>query len=122
MSLDNLVKKIADADQVESALISISLFNKDTAFYPGYARNYISKSVLNNADGDPRVGYIKQACTLVGSTQSILEGGQGLVEKEAQAEAVKRVKKAQELISKFLTESNVTDDKITAFAKYHPSN
>jgi hypothetical protein len=36
------------------------MFNRDPSFYTGYARNYISKSVLNNADGDVRVGYIRQ--------------------------------------------------------------
>lgn len=61
-----------------------------------------------------------QACTLIGSTQAILEGGTGMVEKEASAESVKRVKKAQTLIAKFLAESGVETDETKAYIKAHP--
>jgi len=119
VSLDRLAAKIENPDTTEAALTAIRLFNKDINFYPGYARNYISKSVLNNADGDVRVGYVKQACTLIGSTQAILEGGTGMVEKEATDDSVKRIKKAQSLIAKFLAESGVETEETKAFVKAH---
>jgi hypothetical protein len=43
-----------------------------------------------------------------------------MVEKEASAESVKRVKKAQTLIAKFLAESGVETDETKAYIKAHP--
>lgn len=60
MSLDRLVNKFSVEETVEAGLDGVREFNRQPNFYPGYAKNYISKSILNNADGDPRVGYIKQ--------------------------------------------------------------
>lgn len=60
MSLDRLVNKFSNEDTVEAGLSNVAEFNKQPYFYPGYAKNYVSKMVLNNADADPRVGYIKQ--------------------------------------------------------------
>jgi hypothetical protein len=59
-SLDNLVKKFSDESTIEAGLENVRVFNRDTSFYPGYAKNFVSKSVMNNAEGDPRVGYIRQ--------------------------------------------------------------
>lgn len=64
-SLDKLADKLASPDQIDSALDAVRLFNKDPNFYPGYAKNYIMKSVKKGSDADPRVGYIKQVSTLV---------------------------------------------------------
>lgn len=61
MSLERLADKFSNEDTVESGLDGVRTFKKDINFYPGYAKNYISKSVLKNAEGDPRLGYIKQA-------------------------------------------------------------
>ena len=58
--LDRLVVKLGNLDQFGAALDGVNQFNKKPDFYPIYARNFISKSVKNNADGDPRLGYIKQ--------------------------------------------------------------
>jgi len=60
MSLDRLNDKVSDPDKWGGALEGLRAFNRDPNFYNGYARNYISKSVKNNADGDDRVGYIRQ--------------------------------------------------------------
>ena len=64
MSLDNLNKKVSDPDQFEAALVGLRSFNKDSSFYTVYTRNFVSKSVKNNADGDSRVGYIRQVCSI----------------------------------------------------------
>lgn len=120
-SLDKLAEKCADPDQSETILSSVRIFNKDPNFYPGYARNFISKTVKNNADGDSRVGYVRQACNGIGSLQELLEGRQGLEGKDASAEAVKRVKKAQALLAKFFAGSGVEDDKVKAFIASHSS-
>jgi hypothetical protein len=118
-SLDNLIKKLSDG-QIESALSGVKQFNKDPKFYSGYARNFVLKSVKNNADSDPRVGYVKQASTLIGSIESVLEGGDALMnEKNTTKEAIARVKKAQALIAKFIEESGVEDEKLSAWVKTH---
>jgi hypothetical protein len=59
-SLDKLVDKLSNPDTVEAGLDAVRLFNKDPDFYPGYAKNFILKTVKKGADSDPRVGYIKQ--------------------------------------------------------------
>lgn len=59
-SLDKLVDKLANPDTLEAGLDGVRMFNKDPDFYPGYAKNFISKTVKKSADADPRVGYIKQ--------------------------------------------------------------
>jgi len=59
-SLDRLKDKLGNPDTLEAALDAIRLFNKDPTFYPGYAKNFILKTVKKGADADPRVGYIKQ--------------------------------------------------------------
>jgi len=120
-SLDNLVKKFSDESTIEAGLDGVRSFNRNPTFYNGYAKNFISKSVLNNADGDPRVGYIRSASTLIGSTEQLLSGGAVLVEKDASKEAVRRIQKAQGFIGKFLAESGVEgSEEITAFVKKHP--
>eukprot|EP00591_Stephanopyxis_turris_P012846 CAMPEP_0195516948 /NCGR_PEP_ID=MMETSP0794_2-20130614/9278_1 /TAXON_ID=515487 /ORGANISM="Stephanopyxis turris, Strain CCMP 815" /LENGTH=136 /DNA_ID=CAMNT_0040645665 /DNA_START=47 /DNA_END=454 /DNA_ORIENTATION=+ len=52
VTLDNLVTKVSSPDTFPAALEGLVLFNKSPNFYIGYARNFISKSVKNNADGD----------------------------------------------------------------------
>lgn len=119
-SLDKLVQKLENPDQLELALSGVKSFNKNPNFYSGYAQNFIRKSVKYNADGDPRVGYIKQASTLIGSLENLLGGGDALMnEKNVGAEAIKRVQKAQSLISKFIEESGVQDEKLAAFVFSH---
>lgn len=122
MSLDKLKEKVADPDQSEAALVGLRAFNRDPNFYTGYARNFISKSVKNNADGDVRVGYIRQASSVISSIQELLEGRQGLYGADASKEAVARVDKAQALIGKFLLESGIDEKKesFEAYAKAHP--
>jgi len=119
MSLDNLKAKVADPDQSEAALVGLRSFNKDNGFYTGYARNYISKTVKNNAEGDARVGYIRQASSVLSSIQELLEGRQGLFGADASKEAVARVAKAQALIGKFLGECGVEDAKFAAYISAH---
>ena len=60
VSLDKLKDKLGNPDSLEVALDGVRLFNKDPNFYPGYARNFILKTVKTGADADPRLGYIKQ--------------------------------------------------------------
>mmetsp|Transcript_40782 Transcript_40782/g.46336 ORF Transcript_40782/g.46336 Transcript_40782/m.46336 type:complete len:211 (+) Transcript_40782:100-732(+) len=121
LSLDNLVKKFSEEATIEAGLDGVRSFNKSPSFYSGYAKNFISKSVTNNADGDPRIGYIRSASTLIGSTETLLQGGAVLVEKDARQEAVRRITKAQAFIGKFLAESGVENNEdIKAFVKKHP--
>ena len=118
--MDRLVAKLQDPTQFEPALLGVKEFNKNPNFYNGYAKNFIMKSVPKGSDSDPRVGYIKQASTLIGSLESVLEGGDALMnEKSVSEEAVKRVKKAQGLISKFIEESGVSDEKLAAYCASH---
>lgn len=60
VSLDRLKDKLGNPDTLEAALDGVRLFNKDPNFYPGYAKNFVGKTVKKSADADPRVGYIKQ--------------------------------------------------------------
>jgi hypothetical protein len=119
MTLDNLADKVKDPNKFEAALEGIRLFNRDPKFYPGYARNFVSKSVKNNADGDARVGYVRQACTSISSLQELLEGRQGLEGQAAADEAVKRVRRAQELLALFVKESGVEDERLAAYVAKH---
>lgn len=119
-SLDKLISKLETPDQLELALSGVKAFNKEPTFYSAYAQNFIKKTVKNNSDSDPRVGYIKQASTLIGSLQNLLEGGDALMnEKTVSAEAIKRVQKAQSLISKFIEESGVQDVNLAAYVSSH---
>lgn len=120
-SLDKLLAKLNDPTQIESALSGVKAFNKEPTFYSGYAKNFIGKSVKKGADSDPRVGYIKQASTLIGSIEGVLEGGDALMnEKNTTKEAIARVKKAQGLIAKFIEECGVEqDDKLSAWVNAH---
>ena len=120
MSLDKLKEKCADPDQSEAALVGLRSFNRDPNFYTGYARNFISKTVKNNADGDSRVGYIRQASSVVGSIEELLEGRQGLYGADASKEAAARVEKAQTLIAKFIAECGVKDDRFAPYLSAHP--
>lgn len=119
-SLDKLVTKLEDPSQLESALSGVKAFNKDPTFYNGYAKNFILKTVKKNADNDPRVGYIKQASTLISSIEGVLAGGDALMnEKTTTKEAVARVKKAQSLIGKFIAECGIQDEKLASFVNAH---
>eukprot|EP00542_Grammatophora_oceanica_P017362 CAMPEP_0194027684 /NCGR_PEP_ID=MMETSP0009_2-20130614/1791_1 /TAXON_ID=210454 /ORGANISM="Grammatophora oceanica, Strain CCMP 410" /LENGTH=203 /DNA_ID=CAMNT_0038666833 /DNA_START=82 /DNA_END=693 /DNA_ORIENTATION=- len=120
VSLDKLATKFSDPDTVESGLEGVKMFNRDPKFYPGYAKNFISKTVKKNADGDARLGYVKQACTIIGSTEGLMRGESGMYGKEATEEGVKRVRKAQSLIAKFLAESGYSDGDVAAYIKDHP--
>lgn len=118
-SLDKLVEKL-ESNQIEAALTGVKAFNKEPTFYSGYARNFILKTVKKNADADPRVGYIKQASTLIGSLEGVLTGGDALMnESNTTKEAVARVKKAQALIAKFIDECGVQDEKLAAYVNAH---
>ena len=119
-SLDKLVAKLEDPSQLESALSGVKAFNKEPTFYNGYAKNFILKTVKKNADNDPRVGYIKQASTLIGSIEGVLQGGDALMnEKTTTKEAIARVKKAQALIAKFIDECGIQDEKLAAYVSSH---
>jgi len=118
-SLDKLADKLSNPDTIEAALDGVRLFNKDPAFYPGYAKNYIQKSVKKGADADPRVGYIKQACTLIGSIETVAAGGAALADQKAIEESISRVRKAQALIGRFLAESGVEDEKLASYIAKH---
>jgi hypothetical protein len=65
------------------------------------------------------VVFFLQACTLVGSVETVAAGGAALMDKAAVAESVSRVKKAQALIAKFLAESGVKDEKVDAYIATH---
>ena len=76
--------------------------------------------MIKGSDSDARVGYIKQASTLISSLESVLEGGDALMnEKSTSEEAVKRVRKAQALISLFIEESGVREEKLAAYCASH---
>jgi len=119
VTLDSLKAKVADPDQFETALVGLREFNRAANFYPGYAKNFILKSVKASADTDPRVGYVTQASNTIGSCQELLEGRQGLFGADAAKEAVSRVSKAQQLLGKFLMESGVEDSRFKDFVASH---
>ena len=119
-SLDRLMAKVKDPDQLEAALDGVKTFNKQPNFYTGYAKNFLMKSMKTGSDADPRLGYIRQASTLISSLQDLLSGGDALMnEKTTTEEAVKRIQKAQGLISKFIAESGVNDEKLTEYLSTH---
>jgi len=64
-----------------------------------------------------------QATKLIGSTEALFDDDAGIMDgnKDAREEATKRVLKAQSLIGKFLSESGVEDEQITAFVAKHPA-
>jgi len=119
VTLDSLKVKVGDPDQFETALVGLREFNRAANFYPGYAKNFILKSVKASADADPRVGYVRQASSTIGSCQELLEGRQGLFGADAAKEAVSRVSKAQQLLGKFLMESGVEDSRFKDFVATH---
>eukprot|EP00591_Stephanopyxis_turris_P015750 CAMPEP_0195538336 /NCGR_PEP_ID=MMETSP0794_2-20130614/49475_1 /TAXON_ID=515487 /ORGANISM="Stephanopyxis turris, Strain CCMP 815" /LENGTH=200 /DNA_ID=CAMNT_0040672307 /DNA_START=104 /DNA_END=706 /DNA_ORIENTATION=- len=119
LSLDKLADTISNPDTVGVALDQIKTFNKSPNFYVGYAKNFISKSVKNNADGDSRMPLIREASGLISSCQSLLEFREGLTGQEASDEAVRRVKKAQKLIAEFVGKSGVEDERVQKFAASH---
>eukprot|EP00815_Leptocylindrus_aporus_P008288 CAMPEP_0116054046 /NCGR_PEP_ID=MMETSP0322-20121206/2557_1 /TAXON_ID=163516 /ORGANISM="Leptocylindrus danicus var. apora, Strain B651" /LENGTH=196 /DNA_ID=CAMNT_0003537341 /DNA_START=15 /DNA_END=605 /DNA_ORIENTATION=- len=119
-SLDNLITKLSDESTVGEALSGLVAFNKDKDFYTTYARNFVGKSVKANADGDARVGAVRQASSLISSCQELLEGRQGLVGKEAADEAVKRVKQAQKYLVTFCEGSGLAqDERVAKFISMH---
>lgn len=107
----------------DKALEGLRAWNKDPTFYTGYAKNYISKLVKRGAVDDARVGYIRDASSLISGCQELLEERvEGFTGKAAGEEAAKRIKEAQKLIGKFLAESGVEGegaDKIAAYVKAH---
>ena len=120
--LEKLEAKVSSGDdeQLGKALDGLRAFNKDPGFYPGFAKNYISKVVKRGAADDARIGYVKEAATLVGSCEGLLRGEEaGLSGAEAAKEATTRVKKAESLIAKFLAESGVEDERLAAYVAAH---
>ena len=120
--LEKLEAKVSSGDdeQLGKALDGLRAFNKDPGFYPGFAKNYISKVVKRGAADDARIGYVKEAATLVGSCEGLLRGEEaGLSGAEAAKEATTRVKKAESLIAKFLAESGVEDERVAAYVAAH---
>jgi hypothetical protein len=62
----------------------------------------------------------RQASTLISSLESVLSGGDALMnEKSTSDEAMKRIQKAQALIGKFIAECGVQDDKLAAYVAAH---
>ncbi|KAL3903570.1 MAG: hypothetical protein SGARI_005318 [Bacillariaceae sp.] len=112
--------KVKDPAQLEAALDGVKTFNKQPNFYTGYAKNYLMKTMTKGSDADPRLGYIRQASTLISSLEGLLSGGDALMnEKTTTEEAVKRIEKAQGLITKFIAESGVNDEKLSAYLSTH---
>eukprot|EP00593_Proboscia_inermis_P003933 CAMPEP_0171324600 /NCGR_PEP_ID=MMETSP0816-20121228/116282_1 /TAXON_ID=420281 /ORGANISM="Proboscia inermis, Strain CCAP1064/1" /LENGTH=317 /DNA_ID=CAMNT_0011823571 /DNA_START=100 /DNA_END=1054 /DNA_ORIENTATION=- len=72
VTLDNLATSAGNPDTFSKALEGIVVFNKSPNFYNTFARSFISKSVKNNADGDPRVGKIRLASSQISSLQELL--------------------------------------------------
>ena len=56
---------------------------------------------------------------MVGSVETVLAGGAALAEKSDVDEAIKRVKKAQALIGRFIAESGVKNEKLDAYVASH---
>ena len=120
--LEKLEAKVSSGDdeQLGKALDGLRAFNKDPNFYPGFAKNYISKVVKRSAADDERIGYVKEAATLVSSCEGLLRGEEaGLSGADAAKEATTRVKKAESLIAKFLAESGVEDERVAAYVAAH---
>ena len=120
--LEKLEAKVSSGDdeQLGKALDGLRAFNKDPNFYPGFAKNYISKVVKRSAAADERIGYVKEAATLVSSCEVLLRGEEdGLSGAEAAKEATTRVKKAESLIAKFLADSGVEDERVAAYVAAH---
>ena len=120
--LEKLEAKVSSGDdeQLGKALDGLRAFNKDPNFYPGFAKNYISKVVKRSAADDERIGYVKEAATLVSSCEGLLRGEEaGLSGADAAREATTRVKKAESLIAKFLAESGVEDERVAAYVAAH---
>ena len=120
--LEKLEVKVSSGDdeQLGKALDGLRAFNKDPNFYPGFAKNYISKVVKRSAADDERIGYVKEAATLVSSCEGLLRGEEaGLSGADAAKEATTRVKKAESLIAKFLDESGVEDERVAAYVAAH---
>ena len=120
--LEKLEAKLSSGDdeQLGKALDGLRAFNKDPNFYPGFAKNFISKVVKRGAADDERIGYVREAATIVGSCEGLLRGEEdGLSGAGAAKEATARVKKAETLIAKFLAESGVEDERVAAYVASH---
>jgi hypothetical protein len=119
VSLDKLSTQLADPSQWGAASNSLAQFARDPKFYPNYARNFISKTVKENAEDDMRVGKIKLATSTIISIKDVIDTGTG--SKSEVEDVVARCKKAQNLIGDFLGDSGVTDERVVAFVKAHHS-
>lgn len=120
--LEKLEAKVSSGDdeQLSKALDGLRAFNKDPNFYPGFSKNFISKIVMRGAADDARIGYVREAATLVGSCEGLLRGEEdGLSGAGAAKEATARVRKAESLIGKFLAESGVEDERVAAYVAAH---
>ena len=117
VSLDKLAERVGDANQWGEAGLNLAVFAKDPRFYENYARNYVSKSVKNDAESDPRVGKIKLAIKTIISVKDLIDVGTG-TDAECK-EAVARVRKAQVLIGDFLAGSGVSDERVTKYIASH---
>lgn len=117
VSLDKLAERVGDANQWGEAGLNLAVFAKDPRFYENYARNYVSKSVKNDAESDPRVGKIKLAIKTIISVKDLIDVGTG-TDAECK-EAVQRVRKAQVLIGDFLQGSGVSDERVTKYIASH---
>lgn len=117
VSLDKLASRVGDSSQWGEAGLNLAQFSKDPKFYSNYARNYVSKTVKNDAESDPRVGKIRLSEKTLLSVKDLLDTGTGT--DEECKEAVKRVKKAQSLIGEFLEGSGVNDERVEKYIKEH---
>lgn len=87
--------------------------NRARAFCGQKARNESVSLILNPCP-------FLQASTLISSLESVLSGGDALMnEKSTSEEAIKRIQKAQALIGKFIAESGVQDEKLAAYVSAH---
>lgn len=119
MSLNGVKAKLSDPANFQDVLVGVRLFNKDSKYYPIYARTFVSKSVKYSAEDDSRVVVIKEAAEVISTLQELLDGHEGLTGEAAAKEAVARVGKAQNLIGQFLSASGVEDEKIAAYVAAH---
>jgi hypothetical protein len=62
MSLNGVKAKLSDPANFQDVLVGVRLFNKDSKYYPIYARTFVSKSVKYSAEDDSRVVVIKEVC------------------------------------------------------------
>ena len=72
ITLDKLAIKVGDPLQWGDASSNLAQFAKDPNFYPGYAKNFVLKTIKNNAEADPRVGKINLAVKTVISVKDVI--------------------------------------------------